>query len=419
MTQRLPASTDGNPLFVRELVRMLVDDGVIEQRDGQWVLAVDVEAIEVPPTIQSLLATRVERLPHAERRVMELASVIGPEFPLGALASLLPEFERADLDATLERLRRKEQVEPTGTYWGDEPVIRFHHVLIRDAAYRRLLKGARADLHLEVGTWLEESSAHLIGEFDVMIAHHFEQAYVYRRQLNDDDASTIAAGRKAAALLHRAADAALQRDDLAAAGGYANRAIDVLTVDADDLPELLLLACEAFLSSGDVGNGRALVKQLGDHAVGDDPLEAWTTCFEAHLAVLTEPDGLRAASDRAADAAAQLQHLDDQAGVAKARIVRAQALARLGQVGACESELDLALTAARAANDRRRITAVLSAAPVAALWGPSPVPRAGGRCLDVCACRASPPTHPRSRPHRCAARRCSRPCAGDSTRRGH
>ena len=125
------------------------------------------------------------------------------------------------------------------------------------------------------------------------------------------------------------------------------------------------------------------MKQLGDHAVGDDRLEAWTTCFEAQLSVLTEPDSLREASDRAADAAAQLQHLGDQAGVAKARIIRAQALARLGQVGAAEGELDLALTAARAAHDRRRITAVLSAAPVAALWGPSPVPRAGGRCLDV------------------------------------
>ena len=241
LTARLPDSTNGNPLFVRELVRMLVDDGVIVQVGDRWDLAVDAEAIEVPPTIQSLLATRVERLPHAERRVLELASVVGPEFPLGALAALLPDTGGDDLDVVIERLRRKEQVEPTGTYWGDEPVIRFHHVLIRDAAYRRLLKGARADLHLEVGAWMEATSEHLTGDFDVVIAHHFEQAYLYRQQLNDDDASTTAAGRKAAALLHRAADAALQRDDLAAAGGYANRALATLDVDADEVPDLLLL----------------------------------------------------------------------------------------------------------------------------------------------------------------------------------
>ena len=69
LVDRLPTSTDGNPLFVRELVRMLVDDAVIRRRDdGTWELAIDVEAVEVPPTIQSLLAARVERLPGDELR---------------------------------------------------------------------------------------------------------------------------------------------------------------------------------------------------------------------------------------------------------------------------------------------------------------------------------------------------------------
>ena len=74
LVERLPASTDGNPLFVRELVRMLVDDQVIQRReDGTWMLAIDAEAVDVPPTIQSLLGARVERLPANERRVLELA----------------------------------------------------------------------------------------------------------------------------------------------------------------------------------------------------------------------------------------------------------------------------------------------------------------------------------------------------------
>src|SRR5262249_34250698 len=64
LVERLPASTDGNPLFVRELVRMLVHDDVIRRRpDGEWELTIDADAVEVPPTIQSLLAARVERLP--------------------------------------------------------------------------------------------------------------------------------------------------------------------------------------------------------------------------------------------------------------------------------------------------------------------------------------------------------------------
>ena len=141
LVARLPASTDGNPLFVRELVRMLVDDQIILRRGDEWELAIDADAVEVPPTIQSLLAARVERLPHDERALLELASVIGAEFNLGALRELTG--TRTPLQNLLESMRRKELVEPTGTYWGDEPVHRFHHVLIRDAVYRRLLKTAR------------------------------------------------------------------------------------------------------------------------------------------------------------------------------------------------------------------------------------------------------------------------------------
>ncbi len=385
LIDKLPSSTDGNPLFVRELVRMLVDDGVVTRNGERWELAVDLDAVEVPPTIQSLLATRVERLPIPERRVLELASVVGPEFPRGALAVLMTEADRVGLDATIERLRRKEQIEPTGAYWGNEPIIRFHHVLIRDAVYRRLLKGARADLHLRVGDWMEQTAAGLVGEFDVTIAFHFEQAYLYRRQLGDIDDVMVAAGRKAADLLGVAAERALERDDLAAAAaaGLSRRAIECLADEAAPLADLLILACEASLSSGDLANGRALVKRLSGTAHGDARLDAWATCFEAQLAVLTDPAGLQRAADEADSAAHALGPLGDSAGLAKARIVRAGALARLGRVGACETELDLALTAARDADDRRRITAVLSAAPVAALWGPSPVARAGGRCLDV------------------------------------
>ena len=91
---------------------------------------------------------------------------------------------------------------------------------------------------------------------------------------------------------------------------------------------------------------------------------------------MTPTDGPSAAADT-------LRRLGDGAGEAKAHQVRAGLLARLGRVGEAEAVLDLALDAARASDDRRRVTAVLGAAPQAALFGPSPVARAGGRCLDV------------------------------------
>jgi class 3 adenylate cyclase/tetratricopeptide (TPR) repeat protein len=380
---RLPESTEGNPLFVRELMKMLVDDNVIVETDGRWELAIDADAVEVPPTIQSLLSARIERMPDDERRLVELASVVGPDFPLGAVASISAPADAGRLMPTLERLRRKELVEPTGTYWGNEPVFRFHHVLIRDAAYRRLLKGTRADLHLRVATWIEEVGSNVVGEHEVTIGYHLEQAHEYRLQLDIAGDETAATGRRAAELLGTAARRALARDDVAAAGSLATRAIARLEPDADELPDLLMLGCEALFALGDVAAALPLLKQLEGRAPGDPRLTAWTTSFGAQLIVLTDPDRLEQAEADSASAAEELASLDDRAGEANARLVRAGALARLGHIGECEAELDLALTAARAAGDGRRVATVLGAAPVAALWGPSPVSRAGGRCLDV------------------------------------
>ncbi|MDG2112411.1 MAG: cyclic nucleotide-binding domain-containing protein, partial [Actinomycetota bacterium] len=162
LLDRLPTCTEGNPLFVRELVRMLAADGVIARVGDSYELTIDAEALEVPPTIQSLQAARVERLPDDERRLVELTSVIGTEFPRGAVAAMAPDLGQGHIGDLVDRLRRKELVDSTGTYWGDEPLLRFHHVLIRDAAYRRILKGARADLHTSVASTRASATAHVL-----------------------------------------------------------------------------------------------------------------------------------------------------------------------------------------------------------------------------------------------------------------
>ena len=383
LVERLPSSTDGNPLFVRELVRMLVDDRVIRRcDDGEWELAIDAEAVDVPPTIQSLLGARVERLPAAERELLEQAAVVGAEFSLGALRELAG--VRAAIVPMLEAMRRKELVEPTGTYWGDEPVYRFHHVLIRDAAYRRLLKTTRAELHEKVAAWTDRTAADLIGEHETAIAFHYEQAYRYRGELGALDDLGADLGRRAAELLATAAQRALGRDDLAAAGASSARALALLPEsDAAARADLLMMGCECLLATGDGATARPLVEELVRTAADDPRLAAWGECYAAQLVGLTDPEGLVTADAQAQAAADTLTELGDGSGQAKAHQVRAGLLARLGRVGDAELELDLALAAARQADDRRRVTAVLGAAPDAALFGPSPVARAGGRCLDV------------------------------------
>ncbi len=151
----------------------------------------------------------------------------------------------------------------------------------------------------------------------------------------------------------------------------------------DQQAELLVARCEALLAAGDVGSAAGAVAQLQAAAGDSVRLAAWGTCFDGQLSMLTDPERLDEIESAVAAAAEKLAGLDDAAGEAKAHTVRAACLARLGRIGDCETALDQALTAARRAREHRRVNAVLAGAPLAALWGPNPVPRAGGRCLDV------------------------------------
>ncbi|MDT7734284.1 MAG: hypothetical protein QOE12_1458, partial [Mycobacterium sp.] len=151
----------------------------------------------------------------------------------------------------------------------------------------------------------------------------------------------------------------------------------------DQVADLLVARCEALLAAGDVASAAGTVAQLQQATVNSARLSAWATCFDGQLSILAHPERLDDVEAGLEAAAHKLAEIDDAAGEAKAHTVRAQCLARLGRIGDCEIALDDALTAARRARDHRRVNAVLAGAPLAALWGPNPVPRAGGRCLDV------------------------------------
>ena len=378
---RVLASSEGNPLFVGELVRMLVHEGALKQEGERWTAGAELAVLEMPPTIHALLAARIERLKPEDRVVLERASVVGRHFSRSAVAALLPDTA-AELDARLESLRRSELIEPDTGWFLGEPALRFHHVLIRDAAYRRLLKGTRADLHGRFADWVERRSPGAV-EHDETVGRHLEQSFQLLRELGPVGASGRALGERAAGRLAAAGRRSLARDDLSLAAGLLDRALHCLDHDDPARAELVLDWCEALLAAGDVAAATLAITELSRFLADSPRLQAWATCFSGQLTALTAPQALLETVDAVAAAADQLARLGDDAGEAKAHSVHAQALARLGRVGACEAALDRALAAARRAGDRRRANAVLAGAPLAALWGPSPVTRASGRCLDV------------------------------------
>lgn len=380
LLSRLPLSTGGNPLFVRELVGMLVHDGVLVTTADGWRLTVDADAIAVPPTIQALLASRLERLNGADRRVLEVAAVVGTDFSPGAVAALAG-LDGRGMASALNRLRRLDLAQPSGTYTGDEPVWRFHHVLIRDVAYRRLLKSDRADLHERLADHVEAGSATSAFENDEVVARHLEAAHGYRLDLGLRDEHTGELALRSARNYLASSRRSLDRDELVSAGTQAARGAALATGEPALQAELLLVGCEALLSAGDVAAGAPLVDDL--ERIAGEALVPWATCYRCQIIVYTDPTRLLEADERLQGAIDEFSRRKDSGGLAKAHRVRAAGRARLGRIGDAEIDLFEALIAARQGGDQRQITAALGAAPNAALWGPSPAPKAGGRCLDV------------------------------------
>jgi predicted ATPase len=321
LLSRILQTTEGNPLFIGELLRMLVEEGSLARDGDVWVAAGGAETVQVPPTIQALLTARIERLRAEERSVVERASVIGKQFYRGAVAELVAPRIRSGIDGHLETLRRKDMVEPEGTYWIDEPVYRFHHILIRDAAYHLLLKEARAELHEKFADWLETKAGELVGEHEEVIAYHLEQAHEYRRQLGPLDDRGQLLGARAAERLASAGRRALAREDLAAAANLLQRALDRNPGALED--EILWQLGEALLSAGDTANAAAVV----DHLAGPRG-----EVLGAQLAVLTAAGRLEQTLERASAATAALAAAEDAAGEAKGHHVTAQVQAQLGRV---------------------------------------------------------------------------------------
>ena len=381
ITGRVLAASEGNPLFVGELVRMLVQDGLLRRDGERWVATTELERIGMPPSIHAVLAARIERLPAAERSVLERAAVVGRSFSRGAVAHLLHDVDPAGIDDRLEALRRAELIEPAGTPFAGEPGLRFHHGLVRDAAYGRLLKETRAELHERLADWLRERRGGVSDE--ETIGWHLEQAHQLLGELRPLDARGRALGERAARVLGQAGRRALSRDDAHLAAGLLGRALARLAPADAARAELALDWAEALLSAGEVATAARAIAEIERMASDSPRLRAWHACLAGQLAVLTEPQALRGMAARLEEAGNALAAAGDAAGEAKAYSVHAQVLERLGAIGAAEASLDRALAAARRARDRRRANAVLAGVPPAALWGPSPITRASGRCLDV------------------------------------
>ena len=185
--ERVTSTAGGNPLFLEEILRMLVDEGRLAREGDAWVVTGDLSGLRIPPTVSALLSSRLDRLPEGERSVLEAASVEGQSFSAGALEALLPEASRDALPGLLRSLARKDLVVPERRSGLGRDGYRFRHLLIRDAAYDAIPKSSRARLHLAYADWLEAAAGDALPEYREVLGHHLVQAYRYREELGVPD----------------------------------------------------------------------------------------------------------------------------------------------------------------------------------------------------------------------------------------
>jgi class 3 adenylate cyclase/tetratricopeptide (TPR) repeat protein len=359
---RVIEAAEGNPLFVEQLVAMRTEEG------GE---------ITVPPTLQALLAARIDRLESDERAAVERASVEGRSFHRGAVAELLPPPVRPTLGAALVALVRKDFIRPDRAEFPGDDGFRFGHLLIRDAAYEAVPKSLRAELHERYADWLEGKAGDRLAEFEEILGYHLEQACRYREELGSaDDALAARAGAHLAAAGRRA----FARGDMPAATNLLERAAALPAREGRYL--LLGDLGTALAEGGDLEHAtQVLEKAIEQARAAGDRAAEWTSRV-VRLWVIENMDANFPTDEveREAQAAIDaLQGLGDDRALAKAWRTLGDAYNARCQGALWQGAIEQAVLHARRTSDVVELCADLWLLGGVLFFGPTDVEAAAAR----------------------------------------
>jgi len=161
----------GNPFFVEEIIKNLIEKGDLEYRDGHWYTNEEEGSFEIPDTVEGVLRSRIDNLPDQEKKVIQRASVVGEVFWRRIVTELM-NYAVGDYLADLEKRdlihRRLESI------FEDDLEYIFKHVLLHETVYKSLLHRERRELHLKTAKWIESNYSDRIQAYQSLVANHFE-----------------------------------------------------------------------------------------------------------------------------------------------------------------------------------------------------------------------------------------------------
>lgn len=387
---RILEASGGNPFFVEEMVSMLIDQGLLRKESGHWIPTTSLSSITVPPTIQALLAARLDRLIKEERQVVERASIVGKVFTTPGVTGLSPEPFRPHVRTHLGSLERKEfVVQDTGVQAGglasSDETFKFRHILIRDAAYNSLPKEARAELHEKFADWLTEFLGDRATEQEEILGYHLEQAYNHRAELGLIQAQHKELGYRAAERLASAGRKATRRGDEHAAVNLLSRAVALFGDGHQRRLELLPELGIALMDSGDFETAEQIFAEAieGAKASANEGVEAHA---RIQRWLLLQQTDLEASSDEAIEEARRaidvFNRLGDEIGLSTAWHLEAYSHTTMGRSLEAEQALERSIEHAQKAGNHLAEAASRRSLIVTMLFGPTAVGDLIQRCED-------------------------------------
>jgi class 3 adenylate cyclase/tetratricopeptide (TPR) repeat protein len=383
--KRVVDAAEGNPLYVEQMLSMLVDSGVVKQEDGKWAAAQTEGDITIPPTIQALLEARLDKLERGERAAAEPASVIGLEFQQPAVESLASPAVRELIDDKLQSLSRKHFIRASIGTEGDAR-YRFDHHLVRDTVYNGLLKRSRATMHAAFVKWADQFNAGSDRgrEFEEILGYHLEQAYKYLGELGPIDDAGEAIGRDGARRLGSAARRALARGDMHAAANLFRRAATLLPATDNQRLDLLPDFAEALIGLGKFGDARSVLSEARELAeqAGDSRISAATRVSAVWLRLYSrEKDGEAEDPLKLADEIVPLLEAEEAHNeLASAWRMVLMVHAVSGRFSLAYEVAQRALRYAHLAGNERFAAKVAGTLGSIALYGPTPIIDAIAHC---------------------------------------
>jgi len=383
-TERICRAAGGNPLFIEELLAALVEEGRLRRAGGAWEVAGDLAASGIPPTIQALVAARLDRLDGRDRDVLERAAVVGLAFEQDTVAELSPEAARAEVLERLRGLVRRELLRTAPARRQREAGYQFRHLLVRDAVYQAVPEGVRAELHERLAGLLEARAGARVREYEEIVGYHLEQAWRYLAELGPIERHGRELGARASGRLATAGRRALARGDTPAATALLDRALAVAPGDDPVRGHLLNDLAESLVAAGDFARADEVLTaaSAAAEAGGDGGgLLAQVALGRLGMRLLIEPGlPLDAIQGEVEAAIAALEQAGDDRGLARAwRLLGYEHFMRC-RIERAEAALARTIEHARRAADERVDAYARGMLAAAAFWGPLPVADGVDRC---------------------------------------